>query len=51
MERETQILNKELFLPSSLLNDIEFDELDKELQSKEVKENNEINGSNIIPKK
>lgn len=45
MEKETQNFKKELFLPSSLLNDIEFDELDKELQSKEDKENNEIKGS------
>ena len=45
MEKEIQNFKKELFLPSSLLNDIEFDELDKELQSKEVQENFEINGS------
>lgn len=50
MERETQNFKKELFLPTSLLNDIEFDELDKELQSKEDKENKEIKGS-IFPKK
>lgn len=48
MERETQNFRKELFLPSSLMNDIEFDELDKELQSKEAKESNDLNGS-IIP--
>ena len=43
MEKEIQNFKKELLLPSSLLNDIEFDELDKELQSKEVQENIEIN--------
>lgn len=47
MERETQNFKKELFLPSSLLNDIEFDELDKELQSTEVKENSEIKNCTI----
>ena len=45
MEKETQNFQKEMFLPSSLINDIEFDELDKELQSKEVQENYEKNGS------
>ena len=39
MENETTI-NKEILLPSSLINDIEFDELDKELQLVEGKEKN-----------
>ena len=39
MENETTI-NKKILLPSSLINDIEFDELDKELQLIEGKEKN-----------
>ena len=37
MENET-LIEKEIFLPSYLINDIEFDQLDKELQLKEKKE-------------
>lgn len=40
MENETPI-KKEMFLPSSLINDIEFDQLDKELQLVEGKEKND----------
>lgn len=41
MENETQNIKKEKYLPSFLINDIEFDELDKKIQSKEK---NEANG-------
>ena len=44
MENETTI-NKEILLPSSLINDIEFDELDKELQIVEGKDKNGSTGS------
>ena len=45
MERKPR-QKKEMLLPSSLLEDIEYDELDKEMQSKQIQENNEpaING-------
>lgn len=42
MEKETPI-NKEMLLPSSLINDIEYDELDKDLQ---LIEGNKIHSSN-----
>lgn len=44
MENETPI-KKEMLLPSSLINDIEFDQLDKELQSFEGKEKNDSTGT------
>ena len=44
MENETHI-KKEMLLPSSLINDIEFDELDKELQIVEGKDKNGSTGS------
>ena len=44
MENETHI-KKEMLLPSSLINDIEFDELDKELQIVEEKDKNGSTGS------
>ena len=40
MERKPR-QKKEMLLPSSLLEDIEYDELDKEMQSKQIQENNE----------
>ena len=39
MERKPR-QKKEMLLPSSLLEDIEYDELDKEMQSKHIQENN-----------
>ena len=41
---------KEMLLPSSLIEDIEYDELDKEMQSKHIQENNEskINSISIL---
>ena len=39
MERKTH-KKKEKLLPTSLLEDIEYDELDKEMQSKQIQENN-----------
>ena len=44
------IQKKEILLPTSLLEDIEFDQLDKELQSIQIKENNdpEIKGIYIL---
>ena len=41
MERKP-LQKKEMLLPSSLLEDIEYDELDKEMQSKQIQENNEL---------
>jgi len=40
MERKSH-QKKETLLPTSLMEDIEFDELDKELQLKQIQENNE----------
>ena len=40
MERKPH-QKKETLLPTSLMEDIEFDELDKELQLKQIQENNE----------
>ena len=41
---------KEMLLPTSLIEDIEYDELDKEMQSKHIQENNEskINSISIL---
>ena len=39
MERKMH-KKKEKLLPTSLLEDIEYDELDKEMQSKHIQENN-----------
>ena len=39
MERKP-LQKKEMLLPSSLLEDIENDELDKKMQSKHIQENN-----------
>ena len=41
---------KEMLLHSSLIEDIEYDELDKEMQSKHIQENNEskINSISIL---
>ena len=49
MERKTH-KKKEKLLPTSLLEDIEYDELDKEMQSKHIQENNEskINSISIL---
>ena len=43
MKNETQNIKKEKLLPSFLINDIEFDELDKEMQLKEQKQTNGCN--------
>ena len=49
MERKPR-KKKEMLLPSSLLEDIENDELDKEMQSSHIQENNEskINSISIL---
>ena len=52
MENETQNIKKEKYLPSFLINDIEFDELDKKMQSKEKNEaNGHINQNKYAIKK
>ena len=49
MERKPR-KKKEMLLPSSLLEDIENDELDKEIQSNQIHQNNEpeIKGISLL---
>ncbi len=50
MDNESQNIKNEKYLPSFLINDIEFDELDKEMESKEKKEDNGFNSQYAIKK-
>ena len=51
MDNETLNIKKENYLPSFLIKDIEFDEFDKEIQSKENEANSLINQKKYAIKK